>query len=373
MGGGGSTQTVQKADPWAGLQPYLLGQDGFAGLYPSALEWFNSSNPSYYPGQTVASPSWQTLNAEQRATNLATGGGDNPWTQQNVLDRGMEAQDYLKNVMGGKYLNSGTASGQYLNSNPYLDKMVDAAASGVTRNFNKAVLPGIASQFATGGRYGSGQQLQGLSDASLNLGTTLSNQSTNIYGNAYNMERQLQEAAIARERGYQNVASAALPQLAQGLDQFSQNRQLGNINLLNQVGSAQTARNQANINADVERYNYGQNLPLTKLQAFSQLLQGFGGGTTTNTQTGSGSFLSNALGAGMLGNSIYNLAGGAAGLGGLFGGAGMLGGAGGALASGVGAGLPLSFGLGAGGLFTGAAAGATGLEGAAALAPLLML
>ncbi len=48
-GGGGSqsTQTVQKADPWSGQQPFLT-----TG-YEQAQARLNSDQPSYYPGSTV--------------------------------------------------------------------------------------------------------------------------------------------------------------------------------------------------------------------------------------------------------------------------------------------------------------------------------
>lgn len=358
---GGGSNTVQKADPWRGVQPYLLGQDGYPGLFPEALQWYMNDSPSYYPGSTVAGPAWQTEDAERRLTNLAT--GEDAWQRQNIVDRTMGAQGYLSGVANGAYLNSAmdrnnflddTARGAYLNANPYLDKMVDASTRDINRNFSTNVLPGVASQFALGGRYGSGAQQGVLGTVSNDYTNKISDVVTGIRGNAYNMERGLMEQALARgeaaqqnaitrERGYQTQAQMALPQMAQGLDQYLRGRDISNIGLLSQVGAARTAREQANINADVERFNYGQNLPLTKLQALSQLLQGFGGGTQTNSS--SGSPLSNAMGGAMLGNSIYGLGanmglwGGAAGLGALgsmgLGSGAMLGGASGLAATGA--------------------------------------
>ena len=48
MGGGGGTNTVEKADPWEGQQPYLL------DLFGQAQGLYNRGVPEYYPGQTVA-------------------------------------------------------------------------------------------------------------------------------------------------------------------------------------------------------------------------------------------------------------------------------------------------------------------------------
>ena len=47
-GGGGSTQTIQKADPWEGQQPFL--KTGFE----AAENRYNSGQPNFYPGNTIA-------------------------------------------------------------------------------------------------------------------------------------------------------------------------------------------------------------------------------------------------------------------------------------------------------------------------------
>jgi hypothetical protein len=49
-----------------------------------------------------------------------------------------------------------TAAGDYLNANPYLDKMYDSAARGVTRAYQTATAPNTDSTYETAGRYGSG-------------------------------------------------------------------------------------------------------------------------------------------------------------------------------------------------------------------------
>ena len=46
-GGGGNTTTVQKSDPWSGIQPYL--KSGYEQLNTAA-----QNIPSFYPGQTYA-------------------------------------------------------------------------------------------------------------------------------------------------------------------------------------------------------------------------------------------------------------------------------------------------------------------------------
>lgn len=89
-----------------------------------------------------------------------------------------------------------TASGAYLGSNPYLDATYDKAAKGVVRNYRTATSPGIDSAFArSSGALRSGAALNARDQAEENLGTTLGDLSTSLYGGAYGQERQLQEAA----------------------------------------------------------------------------------------------------------------------------------------------------------------------------------
>jgi len=62
--GSGSNTTTQKADPWAGQQPYLL------DLYAKAQ---GLPTQQFFPGQTYASPSDLTFQAEQLAEQAALG------------------------------------------------------------------------------------------------------------------------------------------------------------------------------------------------------------------------------------------------------------------------------------------------------------
>lgn len=87
-----------------------------------------------------------------------------------------------------------TIAGDYLNSNPYIDRTFQMAADPVVAN--------IASQFSKAGRYGSGAH-QGV------LGTTLGNLATNIYGQNYANERAKQVTAAAGAPGFTSDAGAA--------------------------------------------------------------------------------------------------------------------------------------------------------------------
>lgn len=97
------------------------------------------------------------------------------------------------------------ANGAYLNSNPNLASMYNAAADAVTRQYQNATAPQTASAFEAAGRTNSGAAQQAQSVNQQNLGDTLGNLAANIYGTDY-----------ANERGLQNSAATSLGSLQSG-------------------------------------------------------------------------------------------------------------------------------------------------------------
>ena len=294
-GGGGTTQTIQKADPWVGLQGPL------STLYGQAEAAYNAPGPSYYPGATVAEQSPTTQQAQDLAYQRATSG--NPLVGQ--------AQQQLYDTLGDKYygMNPATSplayigSGAMLNSNPYLDSMFGQAAGRAGEQFSKYTMPGIASMFAQGGRYGSGAMGEATNQAQQNFGNTISNLATNIYGGNYANERGLQQQALGqlgtdfgRERALQ-LGSLGLASGLAGAD-------YQDISQLSQLGSSQDAYRQSLLNADISRWDYGQNLTAQKLQQLSALLQGGGaysGASSTTTAPDTSNPAMGAIGGGLAG------------------------------------------------------------------------
>lgn len=302
-GGSQTTTTVQKADPWSGVQP------GLANLYSRAGNWMNSSTPNYYPGATiapVAPETEQSLNAQ--AMRARTG---NPVINQ--------AQGELTSTIGGDYLGNTPASylyapsatGEMLNANPYLDRMYDRAANRVGRQFQDIVNPAIASRYGMAGRTGSGAEMQAYGQAQRELGDTLENLATNVYGGNYAQERALQNQAIAgigqdwqQERTNQLRGMLFAPEMAK--------QDYTDIQMLGDVGAQRQSLEQQRINDSINRWNFEQNKELEKLQQYNTLLQGGTSfGTTTGAQTqplyqnkGAGALGGAAVGAG-IGNQIY--------------------------------------------------------------------
>lgn len=154
-GGGGEKETVQKADPWEGQKPYLL------GLYESASEL---GPQQAYPGQTYADPAQESLFAQEWQAQRALQGSP-------ILAAGQEAT-------------RASAAGDYLYGGPAFDRAYEAAERQVT--------PGISGAFSKAGRYGSGLHQESLSRG---LG--------DAFANLY-----------SKERGFQTTAAAIAPQLA---------------------------------------------------------------------------------------------------------------------------------------------------------------
>ena len=259
-GGGSTTSTVtQNADPWSGIQPYLQQAAGDIGnLYNNG-----QLNYQYYPNSTIAPQSGVTQQALQAQIDRAQSGSD--------LTR--KAQGYTQGLLNGDYLNP--------NSNPYLKSYADQALDGVQGRVN--------SSFAQGGRSGGGINQQILSSE---LGKT----ANNIYGQAYDQERNRQQQGLL-----------FAPTLA--------NQDYYDIGQLASAGNTMDQRSQDLLNEDINRFNFNQQAPTNGIQNFVGLLNQTGGnygtksGTTTQPYYGGGGG-ANALGL------LGSLGGG---LGGLFG------------------------------------------------------
>lgn len=337
-GGGGQTQTIQKADPWSGVQGPLT------TLYQQAEAAYNAPGPTYYPGTTIAEQSPLTQQAQGLAQQRATSG--NPLIGQ--------AQQQLYDTLGDKYygLNPATSqlanigSGAMLNANPYVDAMFNQAAGRAGEQFSKYTMPGVASMFSQAGRYGSNAMSEATNQAQQNFGNTISNLATNIYGGNYANERGLQQQALGqlgtdfgRERALQLSSLGVAPGLAQA--------DYADIGQLGQLGASDEARRQALLNADISRWDYGQNLTAQKLQQLNSLLQGgsaYTGVNSTSTAPNTSNPLMGAVGGAMTGYQI----------------GGMLGTAGGAAAGaagGAGAGAAAGSSLGPWGALAGAVLG----------------
>jgi hypothetical protein len=237
----GSRGTSRETNPYTG-QITALNAQLAAAQNPTSRLVTGDALPDYYPGQAIATDSPETQLALQARAGRAITGSPLIGAAQNELTR--------------------TLSGDYLNNNPYVDRMYNSAAKGVTNKYNEIVNPGIDSAFTRGGRFGSGAYASARNTADRTAASELGDLASNIYGTNY-----------ANERRLQNQGMLYAGELA-GLD-------YADIDQLSSVGDYRTNLAQQQIDADRAKYEYNANKDETALQRYMQLIQGDYGGTTT--------------------------------------------------------------------------------------------
>lgn len=237
MGGGGGQTTTQQSkqdtQPWSAQQPYLT--YGFE----QAQNLYNNQGPLYYGGNTVAG----FTPAQQQAQNM----GIQRATAGSPLQQAGQAQQ--QDTINGTYLNAG---------NPYV--------SDLTQSIDAAVRPRVTQQFGAAGRLGGVGQESAYTTAMANA------IAPQLFSNYQN------------ERGMQQNAAQNAPAMAAS--------DYTDINALANIGQTQQEQNQNVTNADIQRWNYNQNLQQNKLAQYMGLVNGnYGGtsqGTTTSTAPGPG-------------------------------------------------------------------------------------
>jgi len=267
-GGGGSGTSTTKSELDPTVRPFVeYGLQEAKGLY-------QQPGPDYFPGQTYVSPSQQTTLALQAAQNRALAGS--PLQQA--------AQQQQLGTVGGQYLSAG---------NPYLSAALRGPTQEATQAYNDAIkaAQGTASM---AGRYGSGVS----ADIQNRAAQTLSNTLANKYGD-------LAYANYAAERAAQQQSAFNAPQMAAA--DYADIQQLAN------VGKTQENYSQTALQAAIDKFNFEQNKPYQKLQAYLGAAYGAPVGqvsTTQSQQSGGGKIVctmmnEQAYGFGSFRNAIW--------------------------------------------------------------------
>lgn len=245
--GGGSSSTSQRLDPI--LRPYVK-----YGL-SEAQRLYETNTPEYYKGQTYVSPSAQTTEALRLAEERARAGSP-------LLKSAQEQQ-------------ADVISGKYLQNNPYFEQALKGASQGATTVYNDAIRAAQSSA-AQSGRYGSGASADIQNRAATTLANTLSNKYGELAYENYATERARQEAAVGRA-----------PSLA--------NADYYDINQLLQVGQSGEDYSQRALDADIQRWNYEQNLPYAQLSNFLSSVYGAPQGSVSETRSSGGKIVCTAM------------------------------------------------------------------------------
>ena len=367
-GGGGYTQVPQSSTNTTTMKPPDYAEPYFKQAAQQAQSLFNNA-PAPFPGSAFIPFNQMQQQGLQGAISASQVPSQiNPLAMQEIQGQfsnapaGQDQLNFLLGNMPGLANNMAqtgagglaqTASGSFLNANPYLDQMYGNAAQNLTKSFNQDVLPGIASQFAGHGRLGSTAQMGMTNQATEGLNQQLGQLASNIYGQNYAQERSNQLGAqnsllqgggaaaqgainAAQALGnvqnldFQNAARATV--LGQGLEADPMQRALQQSDL----GDIQRSRQQAELVGQMSDYYKVPESQQTNLSQYLANLAGAAGNYGSSTGQSNG-YTSMAMqptqgssGMGMLGTGMSmlgGLSGGPMGLfsGGLFGGGGMLG------------------------------------------------
>jgi hypothetical protein len=240
-GGGQSQSSSNEIDPM--LKPYIeYGLNEAQNLY-------NQGAPEYYSGNTYLGPNQAQQDAMAMMTNQANA-GSNVLTNSSAL---------ANQTLSGDFLNAG---------NPYLAQATQAGADVATDQYNKA-MQNTNSQASLSGRYGSNAHANLASDNSQNLANALTNQAGTMAYNNYNAERQNQMNVM---NNAQNIA---------GNDYYGANQ------LMN-AGNQSAQFDQAALDADIARHDYGQNAQQMHLNNYLTAAYGAPGGSQTTTSSSGG-------------------------------------------------------------------------------------
>ena len=354
-GGSTSTQTIQKADPWAGQQPFLsYGFEQAKGRY-------GADQPNFFPGNTVAPFNPNELGFQQGVIDYTTGGrpaamsfgAENALTSEMLANPntnpifnttrglgqfGQGALQSAAGFTGAPILDESNASpimqqmlSGSVQQNPFINQAIGGFANEAVGNFQQQVMPAMrASQIAyQPGGSSRGDIASGI--AAGNVGRSIADFANQSYMDAFNSAQQQQMgAAQLMEQARGQRAQEALGQaggafqpalggeslitqrLGGGLGAYPSVAQapVDMMTSLGDVGYGQREMEQQLLDESVNRYQFEQNIEDQKLQNYMNLIQGNLGGTTVSSAERGGLGLAGALGQGV---------GGLAALGGLMG------------------------------------------------------
>lgn len=241
-------------------------------LSNTALQFINSYGKQVFgpDGQPIGLPAdvRQQVQPFSDYQNLALGNVYNmtPYAQQTANT----AANQLNATAGGAFLDPST--------NPYLQSTFNAAAQPMINAYQTAIAPGNIAAAQKAGQFGSTAMNEQGQINQYGLGRNLDELATNIYGGAYNQERQRQIQAVSMAP--QTTANLYAPS-----------------NTLYGAGAQIQQQGQNVMDTDYANAVAKYEAPYNQLSGFggAMLQAGGGGETTSHTSTKGGSLLCTAL------------------------------------------------------------------------------
>lgn len=259
MSGGGGTNTVQKADPYIGQQPYLR------DLYAESQRLYNQGPMQFFPDQTFANPTDTQLQAENLARMTALGG------QSTLAGAAVPALQFQL---------AGPAN---LQNNPFLAGATEAALRPLFSQ-TQNLLQQTRRDANQAGQLGGDRQAileQGVIGDYL---TKAGDITSNMYSQAYDNALRTQTGALSQ-----------LPTVLGSIITPSQT--------LGRVGAIEQARQQQGIDDARARFEFAQRAPQAALTDYARISgQNILPGVTSTSQTAQGGALNpmgSLLGAGL--------------------------------------------------------------------------
>lgn len=121
----------------------------------------------------------------------------NKWQMGQNQQLASDAQQYI-GLGPSSDIAYDTASGEYLNANPYINQVANNVSQQIIDQYNRSYIPSALSSYAGSGRFGSGLFQKTLADTQSQLNQDVGNAMNSLYYGNYNQERQYQEAARNR-------------------------------------------------------------------------------------------------------------------------------------------------------------------------------
>jgi hypothetical protein len=241
--------TQQNQEPWSGQQPFLkFGMEEAQRLY-------QQDKPNYFPNSTVVPFSNQTQTGLNQIEQRAMAGS--PLNQQ--------SKDLTQSTLRGDFLSAG---------NPYFGAMANSVYD--------AIRPKMDAQFASGNNYGTPQHQYSLASA---------------------VSQQLAPLAFqnySQERGAMQNAAQFAPALAE--------TDYGDASKLLQVGAQREGLAGAELQDQINRFNFDQNKDWEKLSRFAPMVMGGSfGGSGTAQQPIYGNALAQNVGLGLGALGTYGM------------------------------------------------------------------
>lgn len=185
-----------------------------------------------------------------QASALSQGSPSNAMMQSAAYEYPGQTWGALQGIDAAKQGLLNTASGQYMDSNPYFDQTVTKAMGDITRNYQNAIAPGIDATAARAGAFGGSRWQQQAGEGQRMLAESLGQTANSMRSGNYQQERQNQMQAYGLLPSVSSAGQGVVQNMY-GMGQQVQNegaQQLGILgNAINVgmggAGSSQTSPN----------------------------------------------------------------------------------------------------------------------------------